>query len=571
MLKKVSKLFSQNSIAILLVALGSFSWILTMFKSGLIYGFGMGFWGANGHDGVWHIALAQSLARGSWDMPTFAGVALKNYHVGFDLLLAGLHKITSIPITNLYFQVLPVLMSLAIGVLTYIFVLFWKKSKQQALWSVFFIYFAGGWGWLIGKGESAFWSQQSVSTLINPPFAMSLIFLLIGLVCLIKLQKKYSLFYFLCAVLVFGLLIQIKAYAGVLALGGLFVSGIYSYLKNKKLSILKIWLFSSILSLILFLPLNKLSSGLLVWQPFWFLETMMGLSDRVGWQRFYEAMVNYRLGNSIKAIPAYLVAFLIFWFGNLGMRAVKELLVIRWVFKPKQIATTEIFLSSVIVAGVFLPMLFLQKGTPWNTIQFLYYSLFFSSILAGTFIGEFLKNRNSKFKIIFSVFIILITIPTTLITLSNHYLPSRPPAMISDEELEALKFLSLKPDGVVLTYPFDKSRADAAVNNPPRPLYLYESTAYVSAFANKPVFLEDQVNLDITGYDWQSRREQVDQFYTSLDDSFVYNFLRGNSIKYVYWLKPLPAQAGQRATLGETQLGLERIFENSEVDIYIVK
>lgn len=565
MLKKVSKLFSQNSIAMLLIALGSISWILTMFKSGIVYGFGMGFWGANGHDGIWHIALTQSLARGSWQMPTFAGEALKNYHVGFDLLLALLHKLTSIPITNLYFQVLPVLMSLAIGVLTYIFVLFWKKSKQQALWSVFFVYFAGGWGWLIGKGESAFWSQQSVSTLINPPFAMSLIFLLVGLICLIKLQKKYLVFYFICAIFAFGILIQIKAYAGVLALGGLFVSGIYLYFKNKSLLILKIWILSSILSTILFLPLNKFSSGLLVWQPFWFLETMMGLSDRVGWQKFYEAMINYRLGNSIKLFPAYGVAFLIFWFGNLGTRVIKEFLVIKWILKPKLIGIIEIFLSILIVTGVILPMLFLQKGTPWNTIQFLYYSLFFSSILTGVFFGEFLEKLTRRFKVVFSSLLIILTIPTTLISLYQIYLPARPPAMLATAELEALHFLSTQPNGVVLTYPFDKAKADAAANNPPRPLYLYESTAYVSAFAGKDVFLEDQVNLDITGYDWQGRREQVDQFYASLDESYVYNFLRDSNIKYIYWVKP------QRATLGETQLGLERIFENSEVDVYIVK
>src|SRR3990172_3661184 len=92
--------------------------------------------------------------------------------------------------------------------------------------------------------------------------------------------------------------------------------------------------------------------------------------------------------------------------------------------------------------------------------------------------------------------------PNSIGTL-GHYLPARPPAMISNEELEALKFLSTQPMGVVLTYPFDKFKAKEAEANPPRPLYLYESTAYVSSFAKKPVFLEDEVNLDITGYAWR--------------------------------------------------------------------
>ncbi|MEK7112139.1 MAG: hypothetical protein AAB875_02315, partial [Patescibacteria group bacterium] len=153
----------------------------------------------------------------------------------------------------------------------------------------------------------------------------------------------------------------------------------------------------------------------------------------------------------------------------------------------------EVFFIVVIVSGGLIPMFFLQAGTPWNTIQFFYYSLFFSGILAGIVLGESAKRVPS-----IAVFIFLLTIPTTIGTLS-HYLPSRPPAKISKEELKALNFLAKEPTGVVLTYPFDALKAKEAEVNPPRPLYLYESTAYVSAFTKKPVYLEDEVNLDITG------------------------------------------------------------------------
>ena len=57
----------------LLIIIGTISWSWTMVKSGWIYSYGMGFWGANGHDGIWHIALIESLARGSLQMPVFAG------------------------------------------------------------------------------------------------------------------------------------------------------------------------------------------------------------------------------------------------------------------------------------------------------------------------------------------------------------------------------------------------------------------------------------------------------------------------------------------------------------------
>src|SRR3989344_172374 len=102
MLKKASELFSIVSIIIVC----TITWSLTMVRSGLQYDFGFGFWGPNGHDGVWHIALANNLVNGSLKNPVFAGEDVKNYHIGFDLLLAFLHKVTTIPVSVLYFQLL---------------------------------------------------------------------------------------------------------------------------------------------------------------------------------------------------------------------------------------------------------------------------------------------------------------------------------------------------------------------------------------------------------------------------------------------------------------------------------
>ena len=555
-----------NFKGISLILIGTVIWSLTMVKSGLIYSFGMGFWGPNGHDGVWHIALAESFARGSFDVPTFAGEALKNYHVGFDLILAFLNKLTTIPIVNLYFQIIPPVLAASVGILTYKFVILWRKSKEEAFWATFFVYFGGSFGWLVtlvrdGQigGESMFWAQQSISTLINPPLALSLALLLSGLILLLK--KRNSLLPILC----FGILIQIKAYAGILALGALLIVGSYNLWKRKDGNLLKVFLGSLTISILLFLPFNKNPGSLIFFKPFWFLETMMGLKDRLDWQRFYSAMTTYRYGNIwVKAVPAYLVAFVIFWVGNMGIRIIKAILVWKWIKNFKKIGWVEIFIASLILAGGLIPMFFLQMGTSWNTIQFFYYSLFFSGILAGVALGEILsKTKAILARTVFVAGIILLTAPTTLGTLA-HYLPARPPAKISNEEFEALTFLAKEPQGVILTYPFDRFKAKEAEANPPRPLYLYESTAYVSAFAKKPVYLEDEVNLDITGYPWKERREMVEVFYQTNDINKVKEFLKSNNITYVYRLK------GQRVILDESQLGISKIFENEAVDVFKV-
>lgn len=563
MLKEALKQFSINKRfnlpIILLLIIGTISWSLTMIKSGLIYSFGMGFWGANGHDGVWHIALANSLARNSFQMPVLSGFDIKNYHLSFDLLLGFASKITSIPVHNLYFQVIPPILALLVGFTCYLFVYEWTKSTKASLWATFFVYFGGDAGWIIGKGESTFWSQQSISTLINPPFALSLVFIFLGLFLLLKLLRKFNLIYFILAIIFFGVLLETKAYAGVLVLGSLFLAGTWEALRERKYEILKVFLGASFLTLILFLFLNKGSENLFIFQPFWFLQTLFNL-DRFSIPRLASAIANYNLAhNWPKLFPAYILAFILFWVGNMWTRLLKEIEVIKWLKKPGEITPINLFVTAVIISGAAIPMLFLQKGTPWNTIQFFYYSLIFGGILAGVAI----KNLKNKIAI---VFIILLTIPTTIFTLKDVYIPDRPPAKISIEELSALSFLQKEPDGVVLTYPFDSKKAQDAINNPPRPLYLYDSTAYVSAFSNHQTFLEDEVNLNITNFNWRERRSDVfDKLLNTLDQTTARNFLKENKIKYIYWIKD------QRARLGETQLGIKNIFENKEVKIYKVE
>lgn len=549
MLKKALK---QYLVVSLLLLVGTISWSLTMIKSGIIYPFGAGFWGANGHDGIWHIALINSLARGSFAMPVFSGHNIKNYHLAYDLLLAFIHNMTKIPIVNLYFQIVPVVLAFLIGLTSYAFVYALTNSRRASLWSTFFIYFGGEASWIFGHGESTFWSQQSISTLINPPFALSLVFIFSGLYFMLKKKR-------LLAILFFGILLETKAYAGILVIGSMFIAGVWEVLRERKFNIINIFLGSSFISILLFLILNHASENVFIFQPFWFLQTLFNL-DKFSIPKLASAIANYNLShNTLKLISVYIFSFVVFWVGNMWTRLFKEKEVFNWIRKPKIITSIDCFIASMIIGGAIIPMLFVQKGTPWNTIQFFYFSLIFSGILAGIA----LRNLKNKFLMII---VILLTIPTTIITLKDVYIPGRPPAKISNKELQALTFLSELPNGIVLTYPFDSAAAAAAINNPPRPLYLYDSTAYVSAYSNHQTYLEDEVNLDITNFDWRDRRNSVfNDFLNTLDHTVAQKFLKKNNIKYIYWVKP------QRAKLGETQLGLNKIFENNEVNIYKVE
>lgn len=541
-----------------LLLAGSLVWSLTMWQSGRIYGYGMGFWGPHGHDAVWHISLARSLASGSLQMPIFAGEQLKNYHLGYDLLLAGLYSLTALPLPWLYFQILPPLFAAGIGYLVYQLVFRWQRSSRAAWWSAFFVYFGGSWGWLVSLvrsgstgGESMFWSQQAISTLINPPFALSVLLLLAGLLALLKRQ-------FWPAVLVFAVVGWVKIYAGIIGFSGLLLWSISLWRQSRDTFSFRVFFMSVLLFLILFLPFNLNASGLLVWRPFWFLETLLGLSDRFNWPYLYEVIVTNNLaGNYLKTSLALIAAFGIFLVGNLGTRF---LFIFIPSLKSHFSSLISVFLWQGIILGILFPLFFIQSGTPWNTIQFFYYSQLFLGILAGISVSQILKiyKFNIILNFVFCILIFLLTIPTTFDTL-RHYLPSRPPAMIGSGELEALDFLSRQPDGVVLTVPFNRQTVP-----PPVPLYFYESTAYVSAFSGQPVWLEDQVNLDITGYPWRARRDQLDAFFRLSDSAAARQFLYTNNIRYLY----LPNVAQVRPSLGVGELGMTTIFENSQVAIW---
>lgn len=573
MLKEASKRFLQKSKAIFLILAGTITWSLTMVRSGLCWNSGcaggLGFWGANGHDGIWHISLINSLSGGNFQVPIFAGWKIQNYHIGFDWILSRIVRLTGISASMLYFQIVPVILALSIGILTYKFVKAWKNSEAAALWSTFFVYFGGSFGWLVSLirgqgwgGESMFWSQQSVSTLINPPFALSLITILSGLIYLLKYLKNKSAFNFFLTVFFFGVSIFIKVYAGLLVLTSLLAICIWQILKKGDYSVSAIFLAASVISVSLFLPFNKSSTGLILYSPFWFLESMMALSDRFNWQKMYSAMTTYRMGHIwLKAILAYGLAFVIFIVGNFGTR----ILGLKALFKkPKTIASAgiiEIFILTLVLAGVVVPMLFVQKGTPWNTIQFFYYSLIFGGIAAGIEVSQIVRNLSPLKNFLTAASLILITIPTTIASMGN-YLPPEPQSILPESELKALEFLSGQPQGVVLTYLYDEEKAKIAAA--PRPLYLYTSTAYVSAFSGHPVFLEDQINLDIMQYQWQQRRASVEDFLATFDISAAGSFLRENNITYIYWLKD------QHAREGDAQLGLTQIFKNDGVTIFKV-
>ncbi len=544
--------------------------VIPTFKSGLSFPYGIGFWGPNTHDGTWHIALINQLIKNVPPQnPIFSGEVLKNYHYFYDLLLAATSFLTSLPVVDLVFRCYPIILSLLLGIGTYYLmqVLFKeifnsRQLKIATLFSLYFVYFAGSFGWIVEYlrerhlgGESAFWANQSISFNLNPPFAASLI-IVIAIFCFLTRPFKNNKLLFILLTILCGSLISFKAYGGILILLSLAIFGIL----KKSLFHFLVFAASVLVSATLFISNFSIGEKLLIFSPFWFIHSMIDSPDRVGWFRLsLTRTVGLSQGNWFKFLGAEVLSLVIFILGNLGTRAISLLTTLRLktIFKNDQF----FFLFIFSCFSLFIPTLFIQAGNPWNTIQFIYYFLYIAAVVNGLVILRILVGFKKIIAVPIVLLILLIT-PINSWATANGYLSYQPHALISEKEIEALQFLKAESDGVVLTYPYDSNLKRRM--SEPWPLLVYDSTAYVSAMSGKQVFLEDESQNQILLNDYKKRLALSKDFFSKPSVAGL-KFLADNHIKYIY----LPKIFNIR--LEEEQTGTKNIFENKEIIIYQFK
>lgn len=561
--------FRLNKWLVLIMFSGMITQSLTTIRSGLLYTYGMGFWGPNGHDGVWHLALINNLVNHFPPQnPVFAQFNLSNYHWLFDFLIALIHKITFLPTLNLYFQIIPVVLSGFLGILVFLLIKKLTKNNLAACLSVFFAYFGGNFGWLVtflrGQGlggESMFWANQSISFPLNLQFFLSLILMLAGFYLYLNYLEKPNSKRFWLLIFVFGLIIGVKAYGGIIILFGLGVTSFWELITRKKTQTLRVFLGSLVISLLIFLPNNWASSSLFVFSPLWLPRVMIDAPDRVGWLRLAQARQAYfATGLWLKWWLAEALGLIIFFIGNLGTRMIGLGKLFDWFKNWRKMNSFQILFLACLLPSSLIPLFFIQKGNPWNSIQFFYYFQVLFGLLAGLGLGEFLSKKKIWLKSLFIALLLLLTLPTTIGDLKN-YLGFQAPAKIGFQELEALAFLKKQPQGIVLTYPHNY-RAREKTEETPQPLYIYETTAYVSAFSEQQSFLEDEMTLEIMQVDWSLRRTEVEEFFKTKDNQEAKNFLEENKIKYLYLVN------NQTFLAALSDLDLEEIFHNDFVKIY---
>lgn len=558
----------KKLVLILFLIIGTLIQIIPVIRSGWQYSFGIGFWGPSGHDSVWHLSLINHINNPfKINMPVYSGEYLKNYHPLFDVLISYLSKITFLPSSIWLFQIYPILSSIIFLYLSFLLGKLLTKNFWGGIFLLLINSLANSFGWLVSyirygnfSGESLFWAMQSPSNQINQPYSLSLIFILLLLIILYQNYppKPLSLLYSTTVFIILILLPITKAYSAVVGFGIFSLYTFKSFQVKRHFKNIFILIFSLVCSYYLFSIYNPSSSGLLIYKPLWFVNSMIDSVDKL----FIPKISSYRIyleslsAFDLRLIPVYLITFIIFIVGNFSWR----LLGIFHLLKSNNFLDKSIFF--LIIVLIAIPSLFIQKSTSWNTIQFLYYGLFLSNLFLTSFLLSIFKNKIGKFVVIF----IFTTYIIAFLGMLSNYFGGKPPASLPLFEIQALKFLEKQPSGTVLTVPYDEYLKQHFPSTP-IPLYAYETTSYVSAYSRHLTYLEDEMNTKNSGYDNISRRNQSLEFFQQQNIYKNRGFLVNNQIDYIY----LTGLQINLFPLNTQDMYLIPIYNTTDVIIYRVQ
>lgn len=379
------------------------------------------------YDTNWHIALEQEVLKSfPPHHPSSSDLVLKNYHYFYDVFIASLYFYSHVSFVTLNYKVSQLIIT---GLLILSAYAFGKRLKNRNLGIVLstLIVFAGNFGYLIPLflkdhpwTESSFWVSQTFSMMINPQLIFSFVTLFLVLLLMTPdfLSKK-SRHYLLIPLIATS--IGFKTY------GWMIMSLLYAFdlltelLFRRKLINIVFGLIYIVLVLPFFYLITGLKSGSFFWQPLWYLDSMIEAQDRVNNIRWSFLLDHYIMKkDTLRIIWLRAKELFIFYFGNLGTRAI-------FIFLPlislkesylKQRKIIWLCLLGFIFSSVF-PLLFLQTGTVWNSIQFWYYALIFANILAALAINGILNHLKLPLKYLFLAIFISLSIPAFMKTMSG--------------------------------------------------------------------------------------------------------------------------------------------------------
>ncbi len=450
------------------------------------------------HDALWHISLAK-LGFTSWPLqnPFMAGETLHGYNFLLDFILFGLTKLGISPFFS-FFKLLPIVAGLLYVCSVVKFVSSRTTNRLKANLLAFFLYFGSSFSYLatLYAGQTFYYSSlrgfpvvssiQPTTMFLNLQFAFSLSIIL--WIIMLMGRQAYKRRALVLGILFF-ILFGFKFYGGVVALALVVGMQLIESLK-KRITLSKILELvaigtGSVAGILIFYGLSTSSSFPFTFSPL--ALTHLLIDDPLLFYNHSLTLARYYLYENNSGFSPRLwviegVSILLFLLINFGPRILSFFYVVKESIAKNLSDEYKIF-SLIIVLTAIIPILFVQDGGWYNTMQFLYYGVWLSGILMAEMLFNILQSKN-RWKYIFVGAIVLLTIPNNIEQL--RYLKSEK-NVISSDELRALSVLKDAPPGVV--HIFNSEHKDALV----------------PAIAEKPTYYLDTDQLMVTHAPYQER------------------------------------------------------------------
>lgn len=546
--KRLRKLgiFQIDIVPLVSIVFVSLICLAITFNSGTEINGGIKFYGANGHDGLSFLALEQELQRNIPPQnPTYSGVPLSNYHYLVYILISGIEFVTKIPFPILNFKIIPFFFILLYSSSIYFLVLKITNSKLAGIMGVLLSSIASNLYYIVPllspaavTSPSVFWVNEYLTRMVNPQLLFSYIVLLTILLLIINLKKNSKLFITVVGFLT-GTLIIVKAFAGVLFIGALFVLSLLS-LKKKDFTYIKILGVGLIFSVFFYLLSGNKISSIMIFSPFWFIKNMYESPDHLNLSDWELRRQHYlSKGNFLRVFQLYVQGLIVFLLGNLGGRILGLFAYSK--NDEELVKDVKVLLISLGVLSTAIPLFFLVKGIAWNSIQFFYYSVFSFSILTVLFLSRIYKREKMLGLIIFSV--VSISLLPGVYSMTVSYLSIQNGAIFPANIYQAAKFLKSQNQGAVLLDP------------------AFTGDSFISAVSGHTSYFADEAWLAVQLVPFAKRRDEAERFFSS--KSLDLNFLEKNNIRFIFTFS-------KQQKFSQTT-SLVKIYQNTEIAIYEFK
>ena len=481
------KFFDIWSIVFLIVS--SLVFLIPNYSSG-DFGPFISLLGVHDQDSALHVSMINELIYRF--PPTdlgFAGNRLTAYHFFYNYSASIIAILFRVSAETVHFRIFPILLSILWPWTTFLIGKRLFRSSITALFIVFFTMFGASFSMFITwfyhipiSFNSGFGILQPPVSLLNPPYASSVVVLLLAIYSLIRFdESKLSRWLFPVAIF-FGMLIEYKVYAGIVGLGGL---GVYVLLNLKKYhwKIALTGLIALAIAFGIYWPFTG-SSGFLFDAKLWAPHEIARAS--LPFLRYDNAISEYaRLFDPIRPILLEIKVLLYFIIGNLGLRVFGIIALIILLIKQKEKRAFMVTMGVMTVVSFYIPLMYMQSLKPYEISQMFNYTLLLLSFPTGYFFSWLVRKVPKGIGIVVALVVLGFSLPQFIQADYKDFFMF-PRKTIVNSEYAMYKNIrnNNTPRAVLLEMP-----QEGALLKDIEKWFRYRTTLRFSAFGNTQAFL----------------------------------------------------------------------------------